>query len=309
MPALQFMRSRSRKDTLITQRMDHWTTGRFYTVWYFDQKSHNSFPPNQHLQDGVEMAEGPRGRSWHGPLLVIPDGEWDASTLDSRVKFDFYISPGLFPNPKFLSFAISKSTHGCAASQKVRSSLKIPLNLEHRQSIGTCEQAAMAFGALSGPKTNGTALEASWTHLLQNRQRIQALIALYHPLNVPICIYWGMFGSVPTSFLRTILSDERRLWRDMVDPSWAIQHDEEVHFAKLVLSNHEMELLDHNKVLVSDMDEVPSGDTSVLVANDEDFELVEDNSGQLPRKTWGQFFLRWDQQRVEQQETPEKRQV
>ncbi|KAJ8074589.1 hypothetical protein PM082_015492 [Marasmius tenuissimus] len=143
-------------------------------------------------------------------------------------------------------------------------------------------------------------------HLLVNRQRVCALVALYHTLNVPICIYWGSFDSVPMTFLRAILSDKQRLWMDRVDTSWVIQHDEEVHFAKLVLSTHEMELLSCNKVQISDMIKASFRDEPVPVASDKDFKLVENDSGQLPQETWQQFFLRRDQRHAKQQETPEK---
>ncbi|KAL0063614.1 hypothetical protein AAF712_009471 [Marasmius tenuissimus] len=101
-------------------------------------------------------------------------------------------------------------------------------------------------------------------------------MALYRTLNVPVCIYWGELGSVPTTFLCMILSHGNKLWTQGVDPSWAIQHAEDVDFAKLVLSNQELELLLSNKSQIPDTDEEASDGAAGPVASDEDLGVVEE---------------------------------
>ncbi|KAL0062885.1 hypothetical protein AAF712_010206 [Marasmius tenuissimus] len=54
----QFMCSRSYKARLLRRQMDYWKPGKPYTIWYFDQKNGNNFPPNGLLQECVGVEEG-----------------------------------------------------------------------------------------------------------------------------------------------------------------------------------------------------------------------------------------------------------
>ncbi|KAK1221470.1 hypothetical protein PQX77_015704 [Marasmius sp. AFHP31] len=142
----------------------------------------------------------------------------------------------------------------------------------------------------------------------ERRRRARGLVALYSMVNVSVCIYWGSVETAHTSSLRTVL--------DTQGSSRDINHQEAVKFAVLVPSDQNMEKLRRGQQ--QGREEWPSptrctvNSLSPLPLNervDEENELVERNSGQLPGETWKEFFERRDMRREGRQESDTERQA
>ncbi|KAL0058527.1 hypothetical protein AAF712_014786 [Marasmius tenuissimus] len=162
-----------------------------------------------------------------------------------------------------------------------------------------------------------------------NRSRIRGLISLYRALNVSVLIHWGAANNFPSTYLRSILADEKSLDPRSVDRSWAMQRNEALDFAALVPSSPELDTLGHNghdvhsetyeNMLDAEYLEDAMGHDSFVgrpgttleslgPKKDKDLDSVMENSGQLDGETWEQFFARRAERRQSLQESPLQRQ-